>query len=75
MIIDVSGSVDHRRVHGRHAAAAPCWRLVVLRPAVRMLRLPELELDYEAARVGWESSADGQAGDAATGDGIVAAAP
>ena len=27
-----------------------------------MLRLPELELDYEAARAGWELSADGQAG-------------
>jgi hypothetical protein len=40
-----------------------------------MLRLAQLQLDYEAARVGWESSADGQAGDAATGDGIVAAAP
>jgi hypothetical protein len=34
-------------------------------------RLPELELDYEVAGAGWESSADGQPGDAATGDGIM----
>ena len=70
MIIDLSGSVDHPRVHGRHSAASSCCGR-----QYGCCADPELELDYEAARAGWESSADGQAGDAATGDGIVAAAP
>lgn len=42
--------------------------------AVRMLRLPELEHDYEAAWKEWEGSGDHAAWSVTAGDGIMDAA-
>jgi hypothetical protein len=45
-------------------------RSAALHHAVRMLRLPELEHDYEAAWQEWEASGDQAAWDVTTADGI-----
>lgn len=49
-------------------------RSAALQHAVRMLRLPELEHDYEAAWDEWEASGDYQAWDATAADGLAHAA-
>ena len=49
-------------------------RSAALHHAVRMLRLPELEQDYEAAWNEWESSADHAAWSVTVADGIADAA-
>lgn len=49
-------------------------RSAALRHAVRLLRLPDLERDYEAAWSEWEASGDHAAWEAAVGDGIAHAA-
>lgn len=49
-------------------------RSAALHHAVGMLRLPELERDYEAAWNEWEASGDHEAWDLTTGDGIADAA-
>ena len=49
-------------------------RSAVLHHAVGMLRLPELERDYEAAWDEWESSGELMAWDPTAGDGVVNAA-
>ena len=49
-------------------------RSAAVRHAVRMLRLPDLEQDYDAAWQEWEASGDGAAWGAAIGDGIDRAA-
>lgn len=49
-------------------------RSAALHHAVTMLRLPELERDYEAAWNDWEASADYATWDEAAGDGIAVAA-
>ena len=45
-------------------------RSAALHRAVGMLRLPELERDYEAAWNEWEASGDHATWDTAAGDGI-----
>jgi Arc/MetJ-type ribon-helix-helix transcriptional regulator len=45
-------------------------RSAALHHAVRMLRLPELEQDYEAAWNEWEASADHAAWSVTVADGI-----
>lgn len=55
------------------AAGLPS-RSAALQHAVRLLRLPELERDYEAAWEEWEASGDYQAWDVAVADGIADAA-
>jgi Arc/MetJ-type ribon-helix-helix transcriptional regulator len=45
-------------------------RSAALHHAVRMLRLPELEHDYEAAWQEWEASGDQAAWDVTAADGI-----
>lgn len=55
------------------AAGMPSRSAAVQR-AVRMLRLPDLEQDYEAAWREWEYSGDEAAWAATTGDGLVDAA-
>lgn len=45
-------------------------RSAAVRHAVRMLRLPDLEQDYDAAWQEWEATGDGVAWGATTGDGI-----
>ncbi len=45
-------------------------RSAALHHAVRMLRLPELEQDYEAAWNEWEASGDHAAWSATAADGI-----
>lgn len=49
-------------------------RSAAVRHAVRMLRLPELEQDYEAAWQEWAATGDQAAWDLTTADGIVDAA-
>jgi Arc/MetJ-type ribon-helix-helix transcriptional regulator len=49
-------------------------RSAALLHAVRMLRLPELERDYEAAWDEWEASDDYQSWDATAADGLTHAA-
>lgn len=49
-------------------------RSAALRHAVRMLRHPELERDYEAAWDDWEAAGDGAAWEATAADGIADAA-
>lgn len=49
-------------------------RSAALHHAVRMLRLPELEQDYEAAWQEWEASGDQVAWTANAADGIADAA-
>lgn len=49
-------------------------RSAAIRHAIRMLRLPDLEQDYEAAWREWEASDDSSAWDATAGDGIADAA-
>lgn len=49
-------------------------RSAALHHAVRMLRLPELEQDYEAAWSEWEASGDHEAWDTTVADGIADAA-
>ena len=49
-------------------------RSAAVRHAVRMLRLPDLEQDYDAAWQEWEASDDGAAWAAVSGDGIDRAA-
>jgi Arc/MetJ-type ribon-helix-helix transcriptional regulator len=49
-------------------------RSAAVRHAVRMLRLPELEQDYEAAWGEWDASGDHAAWGATTADGIADAA-
>ncbi len=49
-------------------------RSAALQHAVRMLRLPELEQDYEAAWAEWEASEDHAAWETTAPDGIVVAA-
>jgi Arc/MetJ-type ribon-helix-helix transcriptional regulator len=46
-------------------------RSAALHHAVRMLRLPDLERDYEAAWQEWEASGDQAAWGLTTADGIV----
>ncbi len=55
-------------------AAGLASRSAALKHAVRMLRLPELEHDYEAAWTEWESSDDHRAWEATTNDGLADAA-
>ena len=55
------------------AAGLPS-RSAAVHHAVRMLRLPELEQDYEAAWREWESSGDQAAWSVTTGDGVADAA-
>lgn len=55
------------------AAGLPS-RSAAVQHAVRLLRLPELERDYEAAWEEWEASGDYQWWDATAGDGIAHAA-
>lgn len=45
-------------------------RSAALHHAVRMLRLPELEQDYEAAWKEWEASSDHAAWDVTAADGL-----
>jgi Arc/MetJ-type ribon-helix-helix transcriptional regulator len=45
-------------------------RSAALHHAVRMLRLPDLEQDYEAAWQEWEASGDEEAWSAAVSDGV-----
>lgn len=49
-------------------------RSAAVRHAVRMLRLPELEQDYEAAWQEWEASGDEAAWSVTTTDGVADAA-
>lgn len=49
-------------------------RSAALHRAVVMLRLPELERDYEAAWNEWEASGDHAEWDATTADGVADAA-
>ncbi len=49
-------------------------RSAALHHAVRMLRLPELDQDYEAAWDEWEASGNHEAWDVTAADGIVDAA-
>lgn len=49
-------------------------RSAALRHAVRMLRLPDLEQDYEAAWQEWETSGDQAAWNVTAPDGIADAA-
>ena len=49
-------------------------RSAALQHAVRMLRLPDLEQDYEAAWQEWEASGDQAAWSVTTADGIADAA-
>jgi Arc/MetJ-type ribon-helix-helix transcriptional regulator len=49
-------------------------RSAALQHAVRMLRLPDLERDYEAAWQEWESSGDQAAWGVTAADGIADAA-
>jgi Arc/MetJ-type ribon-helix-helix transcriptional regulator len=49
-------------------------RSAALQHAVRLLRLTELEHDYEAAWVEWESSNDHRAWEATARDGLADAA-
>lgn len=49
-------------------------RSAALHHAVAMLRLPELERDYESAWDEWAASADYSAWEATAGDGIADAA-
>ncbi len=55
-------------------AAGLTSRSAALQHAVRMLRLPELDHDYEAAWAEWESSEDQQAWEATADDGLADAA-
>lgn len=45
-------------------------RSAAVRHAVRMLRLPDLEQDYDAAWQEWEASGDGAAWAAVAADGV-----
>lgn len=56
------------------AATGLASRSAAVHHAVRMLRLPELERDYEAAWSEWEASGDHATWDAAAADGIADAA-
>lgn len=49
-------------------------RSAALRHAVRMLRLPDLEQDYEAAWQEWEASGDHAAWSVTAADGLADAA-
>ena len=49
-------------------------RSAALHHAVRMLRLPDLEQDYEAAWQEWEASGDQAAWSVTAADGIINAA-
>lgn len=49
-------------------------RSAAVHHAVRMLRLPELEQDYEAAWTEWQESGDHAAWDVTAADGIADAA-
>lgn len=49
-------------------------RSAALRHAVRMLRLPELEQDYEVAWQEWEASGDHMAWSVTAADGVADAA-
>lgn len=49
-------------------------RSAALQHAVRMLRLPELEQDYEAAWSEWESAGEAAAWSVTAGDGVADAA-
>jgi Arc/MetJ-type ribon-helix-helix transcriptional regulator len=49
-------------------------RSAAVRYAVRMLRLPELEQDYEAAWNEWEASGDGTVWSVTAADGVADAA-
>lgn len=49
-------------------------RSAALQHAIRLLRLPELERDYEAAWDEWEGSGEQAAWSATSADGIVDAA-
>jgi predicted transcriptional regulator len=49
-------------------------RSAAVHHAVRMLRLPDLEQDYEAAWQEWESSGDEAAWSATAADGVADAA-
>lgn len=51
-------------------AAGLSSRSAALRHAVRMLRLPHLEQDYEAAWQEWEASGDGAAWSGTAADGV-----
>lgn len=52
------------------SAAGLASRSAALQHAVRMLRLPELEQDYEAAWQEWESSPDSLAWESTAADGL-----
>ena len=55
-------------------AAGLSSRSAALHHAVRMLRLPDLEQDYESAWREWEASGDHEAWSVTAGDGIADAA-
>jgi Arc/MetJ-type ribon-helix-helix transcriptional regulator len=52
----------------RHAGLAS--RSAAVQQAVRLLRLPDLESDYESAWAEWESSGEQEAWRATTADGL-----
>ncbi|GAA3634540.1 ribbon-helix-helix domain-containing protein [Microlunatus ginsengisoli] len=55
-------------------AAGLASRSAAVQYAVRLLRLPELEQDYEAAWSEWAGSPDHEAWEATSGDGLADAA-
>ena len=65
---DVAVLDEYARTAGLHSRSA------ALQHAVRMLRLPDLEQDYEAAWREWEDSGDHAAWSVTTADGIADAA-
>ena len=65
---DVAILDEYARVSGLSSRSA------ALRHAVRMLRLPDLEQDYEAAWREWEASGDEAAWSVTAADGVADAA-
>jgi hypothetical protein len=75
MKLSVSLPIEDVAVLDEYARAAGLpSRSAALHHAVRMLRLPELEQDYEAAWNEWEASADHAAWSLTAADGIADAA-
>lgn len=65
---DVAALDEFARANGLASRSA------ALQHAVKLLRLPHLEEDYEAAWRDWESAGDHDAWDSTTADGIIDAA-
>jgi Arc/MetJ-type ribon-helix-helix transcriptional regulator len=75
MKLSVSLPVEDVAVLDEYARAAGLpSRSAAVHHAVRMLRLPDLEQDYEAAWKEWEASGDPTVWGATTADGIPDAA-